>query len=153
MTSSCLNSLTDWQDRVDSRPVGRIRLASLLGVLEWHSDWMSLPLKGATHGEPSRVVPHNHCRLDSSPEMGSSPDAALKRQAIYNYLFLFFFWRRCHQQGKWGTTSSSNSPTTIHVLLNHLCPLLSSAYCNHAVFEPLLWSWGGTVIRTCDWYV
>lgn len=53
-------------------------------------------LKRSSTWWASRVVPHNHCRLDGSPEMGSSSDAArrlaLKLQAIYNYpLFLFFF--------------------------------------------------------------
>lgn len=84
----------------------RARWENAASLVAWSESWLgslgvtgrlAVPsLKRSSTWWASRVVPHNHCRLDGSPEMGSSSDAArrlaLKLQAIYNYpLFLFFF--------------------------------------------------------------
>lgn len=91
-------------------------------------------------GCPSQPLQARH----SSPEMGSSSDAAqrlaLKLQAVYNYpLFLFFSspGEVPSEQGPGVGCASSSSPATLHVWeLNHF---LSSPI--HTLFEPLLWSW------------
>lgn len=83
----------------------RARWENAASLVAWSESWLgnlgvtgrlTVPsLKRSSTWWASRVVPHNHCRPDSSPEMGSSSDSArrlaLKLQAIYNYpLFLFF---------------------------------------------------------------
>lgn len=68
----------------------------------------------------SGVVPHNHCGLDSGPETGSSSDAALKLQAVYNYPFSFFSPGGGTFLEQGDGCASSSSPATLHVWeLNH----------------------------------
>lgn len=137
----------------------RARWENAASLVAWSESWLgSLGVKGrlavpslkrSSTWWASRVVPHNHCRLDGSPEMGSSSDAArrlaLKLQAIYNYpLFLFFPRGRYLQSRDLGMgvrAAAAGLPPYMCGSWVTSCPLLSGACWDHAVFEPLLWSW------------
>lgn len=119
---------------------------SWLGVLEWQADWTGCPfLKRSSTWWAHRVIPHNHCRLDSSPEMGSSSDAAQRLALNYRLSIIIFFlfsWGRYCQGGELGTGVQAAAAPPPYMCGSWItsCTLLSSA-ADHAVFEPHLWSW------------
>lgn len=153
----------------------RARWENAASLVAWSESWLgslgvtgrlAVPsLKRSSTWWASRVVPHNHCRLDGSPEMGSSSDAArrlaLKLQAIYNYpLFLFFSPGEVPpEQGSGdGCASSSGRPATLHVWeLSHF--LSSSIRCllgPRSVWTPFVvmgrqTPWRAPGMSACRW--
>lgn len=132
----------DRQDGVDMCPLWH---CGLPGCLErWLAvlEWLAVPsLKRTSTWWASRVVPHSHCRLDSSAVMGSSSGCSSGTgshlQAVYNYPLFLFSWERYIQSSK----PVGQQPW--HLTCVGAEPLPVSACWDHAASEPLLWSWEG----------
>lgn len=100
--SLCLLWEADWQDGVDMGLIERMLLASLpgtsagLGVLA-ATGWLVVPsLKRSSTWWAGRVVPHNHCRLDTAalkwdPPLMQLSDWLLNYRPSIIILFFFFF--------------------------------------------------------------